>query len=54
MTSSTPAYAVPGVQPAGGSSDLTSVEYAVEQLAAQPLVAAHRAYARHREIDLPY
>jgi hypothetical protein len=35
-----PAYAVPGVEPAGGSEDLHSVVYTVEQLAAFPPVAA--------------
>lgn len=40
MTSPLPAYAVPGVKPVGGTDDLRSVEYAVDQLAAFPPVAA--------------
>jgi hypothetical protein len=40
MTSSLPAYAVPGVKPVGGTDDLRSVEYTCAQLAIFPPVAA--------------
>ena len=43
MTSPIPAYAVPGVEPKGGSADRTSVAYTVDQLADLPLVAEARA-----------
>ncbi|MEV0811363.1 hypothetical protein [Micromonospora sp. NPDC050200] len=40
MTSSLPAYVVPGVEPLSSSADLSSVSYRGNQLAALPPVAA--------------
>jgi hypothetical protein len=40
MDNALPAYAVPDVKPAGGTSGLRSVQYDCEQLAAFPAVAA--------------
>jgi hypothetical protein len=43
MTSPLPAYAVPGIDPKGGSSDPRSVTYTVDQLAHLPPVAEARS-----------